>query len=178
MKKILIFLLLSTSFSAFADWRLEVKEDDFEETTNYFLFSDSVEPNKPMSWPHEKAFAYLYFSCQTKSISMRTTMNNLVNRDTYRGENRYIYINVKVDGEIFRDVDVRQDFSSDFIHFDKGKTQRRLINAKEVIIQLNHYNQGNRTYSFNMEGLKPLMVNQCALPEPKESTWTNWLNSQ
>ena len=105
-------------------------------------------------------------------------MNNLVNRDTYRGENRYIYINVKVDGEIFRDVDVRQDFSSDFIHFDKGQTQRRLINAKEVIIQLNHYNQGNRTYSFNMEGLKPLMVNQCALPEPKESTWTNWLNSQ
>ena len=162
IKKLILLLLLSTSFSAFADWRLVEQADDFEEVIDYYIMSDNVDPNKPMSWPYEKAFAYLYFSCETKSISMRTTMNTLVNRDTYRGGNRYIYINVKVDGEIFRDVDVQKDFLSDFIHFG-GQTERRMINAKEVIVQLDHFNQGKRTYSFNMEGLKPLMVNQCSI---------------
>lgn len=161
MKKLLIFLLLSISFSAFADWTLEVQEDDFEETTNYFIFSDSVEPNKPMSWPYEKAFAYLYFSCETKSISMRTTMSNLMNDDYYAGDERKIYINVKLDGVIYKRVSVYQDFSSDFIHFSRSQTERKLLDAKELVIQLNHYGQGQRTYTFNMEGLKPLMVNQC-----------------
>ena len=169
-------LLISTSFSTFADWRLEERIDDFEETTNYFIFSEDVKPNKPMSWPHDKANAFLYFSCQTKSITMSVTMNNLVNKDDYSGDTRYIDINLKVDGVIHRNVSVVQDFLSDFIKFDKGQTERKLLNAKEVVIQLNHYNQGLRTYSFNMEGLKPLMVNKCSLTEP--FTFTSYINSQ
>ena len=128
-----------------------------------------------MSWPHDKAFAYLYFSCQTKSITMRVTMNNLVNDDRYSGDTRYIDINVKVDGVIHRNVSVKKDFLSDYISFDKGQTERRLLNAKEVIIQLNHYNQGLRTYSFNMEGLEPLLINQCS---KNHSDWHIYINSQ
>ena len=160
MKKLILLLLLSISFSTFADWRLEERIDDFEEATNYFIFSEHVKPNKPMSWPHDKAYAFLYFSCQTKSITMSVTMNNLVNKDDYSGDTRYININVKINGVILRNERVQQDFLSDFIYLKP--INGRLIDAKEVVIQLNHYNQGLRTYSFNMEGLKPLLINQCS----------------
>jgi hypothetical protein len=176
MKKLLILLLISTSFSTFADWRLEERIDDFEETKNYFIISDDVKPNKPMSWPHDNAFAFLYFHCQAKLMIMKVTMNNLANDDSYSGDTRYININVKINGVILRNERVQQDFLSDFIKFDKGQTERKLLNAKEVVIQLNHYNQGQRTYSFNMEGLKPLMVNKCSLTEP--FTFTSYINSQ
>jgi len=160
MKKLLILLLISTSFSTFADWRLEERIDDFEETKNYFIISDDVKPNKPMSWPHDNAFAFLYFHCQAKLMIMKVTMNNLANDDSYSGDTRYININVKINGVILRNERVQQDFLSDFIYLKP--INGRLIDAKEVVIQLNHYNQGLRTYSFNMEGLKPLLINQCS----------------
>jgi len=153
-------LLISTSFSTFADWRLEERIDDFEETKNYFIISDDVKPNKPMSWPHDNAFAFLYFHCQAKLMIMKVTMNNLANDDSYSGDTRYININVKINGVILRNERVQQDFLSDFIYLKP--INGRLIDAKEVVIQLNHYNQGLRTYSFNMEGLKPLLINQCS----------------
>ena len=159
-KKLLILLLLSISFSTFADWRLEERIDDFEETTNYFIFSEHAKPNKPMSWPHDNAFAFLYFHCQAKLMIMKVTMNNLANDDSYSGDTRYININVKINGVILRNERVQQDFLSDFIYLKP--INGRLIDAKEVVIQLNHYNQGLRTYSFNMEGLKPLLINQCS----------------
>jgi len=160
MKKLILLLLLSISFSTFADWRLEERIDDFEETKNYFIISDDVKPNKPMSWPHDNAFAFLYFHCQAKLMIMKVTMNNLANDDSYSGDTRYININVKINGVILRNERVQQDFLSDFIYLKP--INGRLIDAKEVVIQLNHYNQGLRTYSFNMEGLKPLLINQCS----------------
>ena len=152
--------MLSISFSTFADWRLEERIDDFEETKNYFIISDDVKPNKPMSWPHDNAFAFLYFHCQAKLMIMKVTMNNLANDDSYSGDTRYININVKINGVILRNERVQQDFLSDFIYLKP--INGRLIDAKEVVIQLNHYNQGLRTYTFNMEGLKPLLINQCS----------------
>ena len=162
MKKLLILLLLSTSFSTFADWRLIEQVDDFEETKSYFINSDKVDPNKPMSWPHDKAKAFLYYQCGCKLMSMSVSMNNLVNDDSYAGDRRRIYINVKVDGVIYKGVRVYQDFMSDFIHFSRSQTERKLLDAKELVIQLNHFREGQRTYTFNMEGLRPLMVNQCS----------------
>jgi len=161
-KKLLILLLLSISFSTFADWRLEERIDDFEETTNYFIFSEHAKPNKPMSWPHDKAYAFLYYGCSSNSITMSVSANNLVNDDSYAGDRRRIYINVKVDGVVDKGVRVYQDLMSDFIHFSRSQTERKLLDAKELVIQLNHYNQGQRTYTFSMEGLRPLMANQCS----------------
>ena len=170
MKKLILLLLLSISFSAFANWELLEQADDFEEVIDYYIISDKVDPNKPMSWPHNKAKAYLYFGCQSKSMSMSVTMNNLANDDSYAGDRRRIYINVKLDGVIYKRVRVYQDFLSDFIHFSRSQTERKLLDAKELVIQLNHFGQGQRTYTFNMEGLKPLMVNQC---EFVPMTWLN-----
>ena len=187
MNKLLLFLLLLTSLSAFANWELVEQVDDFEETKSYFLFSDKVDPNKPMSWPHNKAKAYLYFQCESKVMSMQLTMNNLVNEDSYLYDRRYIDINLKVDGEIHRDLKAQQKLLSDYIHFTTTDTKSRevyktMFDAKEVIVQLDHFGNGKRTYNFNMDGLKPLMVNQCSLEKPesekkKISVWTNWLNS-
>ena len=161
MKKLLLFLLLSTSFPTFADWKLQKEVDDFEETTFYYIRSDIVEPNKPMTLTHNNAWAFLYFNCYSKNIIMKVSMTNLVNEHFYYEDTRWIRINMKVDGEIHRDIAVVKDFNNDFIHFDKRLTKRILVDAREVIIQLNHYGQGLRTYSFNMEGLRPLLVNQC-----------------
>jgi hypothetical protein len=86
---------------------------------------------------------------------------------------RYININVKINGVILRNERVQQDFLSDFIYLKP--INGRLIDAKEVVIQLNHYNQGLRTYSFNMEGLEPLLINQCS---KNDSDWYTYLNSQ
>ena len=164
MKKLLLLLFLLTSFSTFADWTLEKKVDDFEETTNYFIVSDIVRPNKPMSFPWNKASAFLHFNCQTKSIDMMTTMDvfNLNNDPIYSGNTTYIDINVKADRVIHRNIIVEHELFSNYISFDKGQTERILLNANEVVIQLDHYTQGLRTYSFNMEGLEPLLINQCS----------------
>mgnify|MGYP000453828640 CR=1 FL=1 len=94
-KGLLILLLLSINFSAFANWELSEQADDFEEVIDYYIVSDKVDPNKPMSWPHDKAKAYLYFGCQSKSMSMSVTMNNLANDDSYAGDRRKIYIKHK-----------------------------------------------------------------------------------
>ena len=161
MKKLLLLVLLSISFSAFANWELLGQEDDFEEVINYVIISDIVDPNKPMSWPHDQAKAFLYFGCQSKSMSMFVSMNNLANDDSYVGDRRRIYINVKLDGVIYKRVEVWKELLSDNIHFSRSQTERKLLDAKELVIQLNHFGQGQRTYTFNMEGLKPLMVNQC-----------------
>jgi hypothetical protein len=178
MKILLVLLLLSISFSTFAEWKLIEQVDDFEETKSYFINSDKVDPNKPMSWPHDKAKAYLYFQCGSKVMSMWASMNNLVNKDSYSGDDRYIYINLKIDGEIHRDIKTNQNLLSSWFHWTIGQIDLKMINAKEVIVQLDHFGQGKRTYSFNMEGLKPLMVNQCSLPDQKTSAWIDWLNGQ
>lgn len=163
MKRLLICICFLISSSSFANWKLEKVFDDFEETTRYIIFSDRVKPNKPMSFPNEKAFAYLYYECVTNSITMRVSANNLVNDDYGYDSNRRININVKLDGKVFKGVTAYQDFMSDYISFSRSQTERKLVDSKEFIIQLNHYSDGQRTYTFDMKGLKPLMVDECSL---------------
>ena len=55
----------------------------------------------------------------------------------------YIDINLKVDGEIHRDLKAQQKLLSDYIHFTTTDTKSRevyktMFDAKEVIVQLDH----------------------------------------
>ena len=154
MKKLLLLLFsLMLSFNSYGEWKLEVRGDDFEGTVNYYIVSDVVNPTKPLDWPNEDANAYLYYDCQVTTMVMVLSADNL-NGAFYKGDKRYIPIDLKIDGVIKRDIKAKQDASiSKFLSIDKAYGWQ-MIEGNSVLIQLNHYSDGKRIWPFKMGNVK------------------------
>jgi len=156
MKKLLLLLSsLMLPFNSFGEWEFKINYDDFEETSSFYIFGESVFSNEQDTW------AWLYYDCQIDRLILKIKPSSLKNEDYYSADERYVRINTKIDGEIHRGVKVKKDLMGDFLHFGAIDT-RIMAKANIVIIQLHHYYEGIRTYTFDMRGLLPLMVNQCS----------------
>jgi hypothetical protein len=165
MKKLILLLLVSISFSTYANWKLEKKVNDFEETTIYFLMSDKVEPNKPLSWPNNNAYAYMYYQCG--NIYTLVLSASQFAKKTIGNSFDFVSFNAKVEGveiettrsffgldelEIWN-VSGKQDWGSDHIRIEHRYGEKlKFADASKITFQINHYVDGKRIYEFDMNG--------------------------
>jgi hypothetical protein len=176
MKKLLILLFLSTSFSTFADWKLSKQVNDFEEKTYYFLMSDEVVPNRPLSWPNDDAYAYMYFQCVANNFTLVLTASQFAKKTIQDGYDSVSFdakiegveikkglldslFGVNTSGNGIRSVSGSQDWGSDHIRIGKFDSKRlKFVDATKIIFQINHYVDGKRIYEFDMNGFD---INLC-----------------
>ena len=167
MKKLLIATLATVmATSAMADWTKQVQKDDFAGTSNTFIISDRVQPNVPMSFPYSNPVVYLYWDCSGETFIMRNTASNLLGgTPSSYGSFSTFYVSMKVDGVIKRNVSMAQSWGSDFIQINNKQmytdTSSSIANAKkEIVIQLEHFGDGLRHYTFDLTGLDKSQCNK------------------
>lgn len=157
IKKLLIATLTTLmTASAVAGWKVQKQEDTFDGTSETFIIGERVQPNAPMSFPYANPLVYLYLQCSNGLFIMRNTANNFIDIDypthSYAGDYVYVNMRVKVDGKLLRySKRGRQDFGSEFIVLPEDAD---ILSAKkEIVIQVNHFGDGLRHYTFDLTGL-------------------------
>ena len=148
MKKILIlFFLLFSNYSLALEWSTEKITDDWEETTRTLIFSDYVNPNKPLDFPYQNPTVYMYWDCDNGGFTMRNTANNILDTDIADGYN-LIQHDIKIDGDI-KSITSYQQWNSEYITLD-WYNNLNLQSATELVVRLNHYSDGYRQYTFDL----------------------------
>ena len=159
MKKLLISAAIIMSATHALAWEVKTQTDDFTEETNTYIFSDTVNPNKQLDWPYSNPVVYAYWDCNQNTFVMHNSANNLNGgTPSSYGDFSTYSINVKVDGVIKRNVSMTQSWGSDFITISPEQRfndiSRSIANATEtMVIQLDHFGSGQRTYEFNLQKL-------------------------
>jgi hypothetical protein len=159
MKNIIIALLVSLiSVSANAKttkWTYNEQVDDFNETVKKYIVSQTIIPNKPLSFPYTDPKIYMYYDCKSKNFIMHNSASNLLGLTPQEGDYSSGMVTVKVDGTINKYAEIKQSWGSNFIHImDQQYIPDSPGDAEtEFVIQLHHYNDGLRHYTFNMTGI-------------------------
>ena len=157
MKKILIlFFLLFSNYSLALEWSTEKITDDWEETTRTLIFSDYVNPNKPLDFPYQNPTVYMYWDCDNGGFTMRNTANNILDSDIADGYN-LIQHDIKIDGDV-KSITSYQQWNSEYITLD-WYNNLNLQSATELVVRLNHYSDGYRQYTFDLSNFDP--INGC-----------------
>lgn len=157
MKKILIlFFLLFSNYSLALEWSTEKITDDWEETTRTLIFSDYVNPNKPLDFPYQNPTVYMYWDCDNGGFTMRNTANNILDTDIADGYN-LIQHDIKIDGDV-KSITSYQQWNSEYITLD-WYNNLNLQSATELVVRLNHYSDGYRQYTFDLSNFDP--INGC-----------------
>ena len=159
MKNWIIATLISVVATNASAWEVVTKTDDFTEKTNTYIFSDKVLANKQLDWPYTNPSVYVYWDCNQNTFVMHNSANNLNGGaiSSY-GDFNTFSIDIKVDGVIKRNVSMTQNWGSNFMTISPEQrfndTSYSIANAtNSLIIQLDHYGSGLRTYKFNLQGL-------------------------
>ena len=182
MKKLLAVsaLILNSATHAMA-WEVVTKTDNFTEETNTYIFSDRVVPDTQLDWPYTNPTVYIYWDCDQNTFVMHNSANNLNSGapSSYGNFSTHL-INIKVDGVIKRNVSMTQGWGSNFMILSPkqrfNNTSYSIANAKKsLVIQLNHYGSGLRSYKFDLQGLdrnvcgekfvQPRTMNNPSIPE-------------
>jgi len=157
MKKILIlFFIFFSNYSLALEWSTEKITDDWEETTRTLIFSDYINPNKPLGFPYQDPTVYMYWDCDNGGFTMRNTANNILDTDIADGYN-LIQHDIKIDGDI-KSITSYQQWSSEYITLD-WYNNLNLQSATELVVRLNHYSDGYRQYTFDLSNFDP--INGC-----------------
>jgi len=157
MKKILIlFFILFSNYSLALEWSTEKITDEWEGTTRTLIFSDYVNPNKPLDFPYQNPTVYMYWDCDNGGFTMRNTASNILDTDIADGYN-LIQHDIKIDGDI-KSITSYQQWSSEYITLD-WYNNLNLQSATELVVRLNHYSDGYRQYTFDLSNFDP--INGC-----------------
>ena len=157
MKKILIlFFILFSNYSLALEWSTEKITDEWEGTTRTLIFSDYVNPNKPLDFPYQNPTIYMYWDCDYGEFIMRNTANIILDKDIADGYH-LIQHDIKIDGDI-KSITSYQKWDSEYITLDIYNTLN-LPSATELVVRLNHYNDGYRQYTFDLTNFDP--INGC-----------------
>ena len=157
MKKILIlFFLLFSNYSLALEWSTEKITDEWEGTTRTLIFSDYINPNKPLDFPYQNPTVYMYWDCDNGGFTMRNTASNILDTDIADGYN-LIQHDIKIDGDI-KSITSYQQWSSEYITLD-WYNNLNLQSATELVVRLNHYSDGYRQYTFDLSNFDP--INGC-----------------
>ncbi len=169
MKKLLVILFLSFLFShnAISQMKYSISKDEFKGNTNHFITTDSVEPNKPLSFPYKDTKSELGVGCKTNNYYWTYIAFNKVNlNDGEIGDGHYSYtLDVKV-GESFHKVVAKKDFGSNVLFFDMWSGDRETMTKlmrlhDEIWVQFNHYQDGYRFYKYDTKGFSNLFDVNC-----------------
>tara|TARA_A100001015_G_scaffold141200_1_gene156716 strand:+ start:316 stop:792 length:477 start_codon:yes stop_codon:yes gene_type:complete len=148
MKKILIlFFILFSNYSLALEWSTEKITDEWEGTTRTLIFSDYVNPNKPLDFPYQNPTVYMYWDCDVGGFTMRNTASNILDTDIADGYS-LIQHDIKIDGDI-KPITSYQQWSSEYITLD-WYNNLNLQSATELVVRLNHYSDGYRQYTFDL----------------------------
>ena len=157
MKKILVlFFILFSNYSLAMEWTTEKITDEWEGTTSTLIFSEYVNPNKPLDFPYQNPTIYMYWDCDYGEFIMRNTANNILDKDIADGYN-LIQHDIKIDGDI-KSITSYQNWHSEYITLDMYNTLD-LPSATELVVRLNHFNDGYRQYTFDLTNFDP--INGC-----------------
>jgi len=157
MKKILIlFFILFSNYSLALEWSTEKITDEWEGTTRTLIFSDYINPNKPLDFPYQNPTVYMYWDCDNGGFTMRNTASNILDTDIADGYN-LIQHDIKIDGDI-KSITSYQQWSSEYITLD-WYNNLNLQSATELVVRLNHYSDGYRQYTFDLSNFDP--INGC-----------------
>ena len=169
LKKILSILILSlfVCSSANSQMKHSISKDEFKGTTSHYIMTDSVEPNRPLSFPYQDTRSNLVVGCKENNYYWAYVYFNSVNlTDGNIGDGYYSYtLEVKA-GESFHKVMATQDFGDKFISFDMLSSDKETITKlmrlyNEIWIQFNHFQDGNRFYKYNTKGFSELFDTNC-----------------
>ena len=157
MEKILIlFFILFSNYSLALEWSTEKITDEWEGTTRTLIFSDYINPNKPLDFPYQNPTVYMYWDCDNGGFTMRNTASNILDTDIADGYN-LIQHDIKIDGDI-KSITSYQQWSSEYITLD-WYNNLNLQSATELVVRLNHYSDGYRQYTFDLSNFDP--INGC-----------------
>ncbi|MDC3025703.1 hypothetical protein OA248_00145 [Candidatus Pelagibacter sp.] len=169
MKKILSIVVLSFIIcnNAVTQMKHSISKDEFKGTTNHFIKTDSVEPNKPLSFPYKDTKSELGVGCKTNNYYWTYVAFNKVNlNDGEIGDGHYSHkLDIKV-GESFHKLVAKQDFGSNVLFFDMWSGDRETMTNlmklyDEIWIQFNHYQDGYRFYKYDTRGFSNLFDSKC-----------------
>lgn len=149
-KAVLIIFFLSINSSLALNWETEKLIDDWEEETRTLIFSDSISPNKPLSFPYSDPLVYMYWDCDEGGFTMRNTANNFMDSQTEDGYD-LIKHDVKIDDKK-KSITSYQSWNSEYLVLD-WMNRAELHSANNLIIRLNHYKDGYRQYAFDLSKL-------------------------
>lgn len=138
------------------EWTTEKITDEWEGTTSTLIFSDYVNPNKPLDFPYQNPTIYMYWDCDYGEFIMRNTANIILDKDIADGYH-LIQHDIKIDGDI-KSITSYQKWDSEYITLDIYNTLN-LPSATELVVRLNHYNDGYRQYTFDLTNFDP--INGC-----------------
>ena len=157
MKKILIlFFILFSNYSLALEWSTEKITDEWEGTTRTLIFSDYINPNKPLDFPYQNPTVYMYWDCDNGGFTMRNTASNILDTDIADGYN-LIQHDIKIDGDV-KSITSYQQWNSEYITLD-WYNNLNLQSATELVVRLNHYSDGYRQYTFDLSNFDP--INGC-----------------
>ena len=171
MKKLLGIVVLSflLTDSAISQMKHSISKDEFKGTTSHYIMTESVKPNKPMSFPYEDTESTLVVGCKEKDYYWVYVYFNKVNlTDGNIGDGYYSYtLEIKA-GESFHKVMATQDFGNTFINFNMTSSDRETVTKlmglyDEIWIQFNHYQDGNRFYKYDTRGFLNLFDTNCKI---------------
>ncbi len=144
----LIFITM-TAASVSAKWKTVTHTDEFEGTATTSMHSYSQKTAQRLEFPYTNAKAFLKYRCEDKRFVLHSKVNNYTDTITHSKYNT-VNMRAKIDGRIIS-TDGSQFWGSNFVMLNAGITQD-LLNAKEVIFKIPHYEQ-SVTWKFDMSGL-------------------------
>ena len=167
MKKLLLLVAILFSTNTFAYMTYSVDKDEFKGKTYHYIMTDLVDPNKPLSFPYDKAQSALVVGCVENDYYYAYIYFTSVNLTDGKINDGYELFTLEVKaGGSFTNIFATQDFGSKTLDFnmtdsDKKKITRLMKSYDEVLIQFNHYQDGLRFYKYDTKGFKELFDKHC-----------------
>lgn len=116
---------------------------------SHYIVSENVKPNRPLAFPYNNPEIRLIFDCKNKGFALLNTASNLQGGDLKDGYNIH-EVDVKMDGNFYT-LKLVQTWNSDYFGL-LDATKVLNYATREFVIQLNHYSDGLRHYTFDMTG--------------------------
>ena len=169
MKKTLsiIVLCLLLSGNAYSEMSYDVDKDEFSGKTYHYIMSNYAKPNKPLSFPYADTESSLIVACLEGGHHFSYIWFNSLNLTGGKTNDGYELHTLEVKaGGSFENIWATQDFGKKTLDFNMTKSdKKRIIELMrmndEIMIQLNHYQDGKRFYKYDTKGFSKLFDQHC-----------------
>ena len=168
MKKFLetLFFIILFSSNSNSEMSHSTSEDEFKGAKSHYIMTESVVPNKPLSFPYADTLSSLIVGCQDNKYWAYIYFNkvNLTDGKTNDGYSLFT-LEVKAGGS-FTNIFAIKNFGAKTLDFNMTSSDKKQItslmrNNDEILIQFNHYQDGKRFYKYDTKGFSKLFDEHC-----------------
>lgn len=157
MKSMLSILLITISFTTYAEWSTSTSEDEMSGLKSYYALSPQFSPTKPMTFPYKGTVSSIVVACNEKGdywayfyFSKKPNISNDETQDGYSiSDNRF-----KVDDDLKR-IGLSQSWGEKSMHVIKEDSFIDDIRHSDtILLELDWHDQGNVVFKYENTGSK------------------------